>query len=75
MPKIQSLRLFKIAAIDNEEKRTIVGPAMVPDLRIARRTKDGENYEVYFSALTIKMISDKYRNMSMMTIKLVNLSI
>jgi hypothetical protein len=47
-------------AIDNEEKRTIVGPAMVPDLRIARRTKDGDMYEVYFSEETIKMIADKY---------------
>jgi len=47
-------------AIDNEEKRTIVGPAMVPDLRIPRRTKDGDMYEVYFSEETIKMIADKY---------------
>ena len=44
----------------DEEKRTIVGPAMVPDLRIARKTKDGDMYEVYFSADTIKMIAEKY---------------
>jgi hypothetical protein len=44
----------------DEEKRIIVGPAMVPDLEIPRRTKDGESYSVYFSAETIKMISEKY---------------
>jgi hypothetical protein len=44
----------------DEEKRTIVGPAMVPDLRIRRRTKDGEMYEVFFSEETIKMIAEKY---------------
>jgi hypothetical protein len=33
---------------------------MVPDLRIARKTKDGDMYEVYFSADTIKMIAEKY---------------
>jgi hypothetical protein len=47
-------------AIDSEEKRTIVGPAMVPDLRIPRKDNEGNFYSVYFSALTIKMISDKY---------------
>lgn len=44
----------------DEEKRTIIGPAMVPDLRIPRRSKDGEMYEVYFSSETIKMIAEKY---------------
>jgi ribosomal protein S27AE len=44
----------------DEEKRTIVGPAMVPDLRIFRKTKDGDPYEVYFSSETIKMIAEKY---------------
>ena len=44
----------------DEEKRTIVGPAMVPDLKIPRRTKDGEMYEVFFSSETIKMIAEKY---------------
>ena len=47
-------------AIDNEEKRTIVGPAMVPDLRIPRKDNQGNMYEVYFSSETIKMIADKY---------------
>jgi hypothetical protein len=47
-------------AIDNEEKRTIVGPAMVPDLRIPRKDALGNMYEVYFSSETIKMIAEKY---------------
>ena len=46
--------------IDSEEKRIIIGPAMVPDLKIFRRTKDGEPYHVFFSADTIKMIAEKY---------------
>jgi hypothetical protein len=44
----------------DEEKRIIIGPAMVPDLRIGRRTKDGQNYSVYFTSETIRMIADKY---------------
>ena len=44
----------------DEEKRTIVGPAMVPDLKIPRKDNEGNMYEVYFSAATIKMIADKY---------------
>jgi len=47
-------------AIDNEEKRTIIGPCMVPDLRIARKDFQGNFYEVYFSKETIAMIADKY---------------
>lgn len=46
--------------IENEEKRIVVGPAMIPDLRIFRRTKDGDPYHVFFSASTIRMISEKY---------------
>jgi hypothetical protein len=58
-PNIKKKKKQKKFAAD-EEKRTIVGPAMVPDLRIPRRTKDGDMYEVYFSADTIKMIAEKY---------------
>jgi hypothetical protein len=46
--------------VQDEEKRIIIGPAMVPDLRIPRRTKNGEMYEVFFSAPTIKLIMEKY---------------
>ena len=47
-------------AIDSEEKRTIVGPAMVPNLYIPRKDAEGNFYSVYFSSETIKMIADKY---------------
>jgi hypothetical protein len=49
---------LKFAA--DEEQRTIIGPAMVPNLRIPRKDSEGNKYEVYFSAETIKMIADKY---------------
>jgi hypothetical protein len=55
----ESMSLQKFA-IDSEEKRIVVGPAMVPDLRIFRKTKDGDPYHVYFSAETIRMIAEKY---------------
>ncbi len=58
-PGIKKKKKEKKFAAD-EEKRVIIGPAMVPDLRIARRTKDGEFYEVFFTAETIKMIAEKY---------------
>ena len=44
----------------DEEKRIVVGPAMVPDLRIFRKDSKGNPYYVYFSAETIKMIAEKY---------------
>jgi len=47
-------------AIDSEEKRIVIGPAMVPDLKIYRKDKEGNPYHVYFSSETIKMIAEKY---------------
>lgn len=47
-------------AIDSEEKRIVIGPAMVPDLKIFRKDKQGNPYHVYFSAETIRMIAEKY---------------
>ena len=47
-------------AIDSDEKRIVVGPAMVPDLLIPRVTKTGEKYNVFFKSDTIRMISEKY---------------
>jgi hypothetical protein len=46
--------------IDNEEKKIVVGPAMIPDLKIFRKDKQGNPYYVYFTAETIKMIAEKY---------------
>jgi hypothetical protein len=47
-------------AIDNEEKRIVLGPAMIPDLKIFRKDKLGNPYYVYFSTDTIRMIAEKY---------------
>jgi hypothetical protein len=57
-PGIKKKKQKKFAA--DEEKRTIIGPAMVPDLRIPRKDVQGNMYEVYFSSETIKMIAEKY---------------
>jgi hypothetical protein len=52
-----SKQYFKI---DSEEKRIILGPAMVPDQKIFRKDSEGNPYYVYFSSETIRMISEKY---------------
>jgi hypothetical protein len=44
----------------DDEKRIVIGPAMVPDLKIFRKDKEGNPYHVFFSAETIKMIMEKY---------------
>jgi hypothetical protein len=44
----------------DEEKRTIIGPCMVPNLRIPRKDSQGNTYEIFFSPETIKMIAEKY---------------
>jgi len=46
--------------IDNDEKRIILGPAMVPDQKIFRKDAQGNPYYVFFSPETIRMISEKY---------------
>ena len=46
--------------IDSEEKRVILGPAMVPDLRIFRKDNLGNPYYVFFTSETIRMIAEKY---------------
>jgi hypothetical protein len=59
-PNIKKKKKDQKFSIDSEEKRTIVGPAMIPDLKIFRKDKEGNPYYVYFSADTIKMIAEKY---------------
>ena len=44
----------------DDEKRIVIGPAMIPDLRIFRKDSKGNPYYVYFSSDTIKMIAEKY---------------
>lgn len=46
--------------IDNEEKRIVLGPAMIPDQKIFRKDNLGNPYYVFFSPDTIKMIAEKY---------------
>jgi hypothetical protein len=62
--KIKSIDKEKMSkqyfAIDNEEKKIVVGPAMIPDLKIFRKDSKGNPYYVYFSKETIAMIAEKY---------------
>ena len=61
--KINSIEREKMSKqhfVTDEEKRIVVGPAMIPDLKIFRKDKKGNPYYVYFSAETIKMIAEKY---------------
>lgn len=44
----------------DDEKKIVIGPAMVPDLKIFRKDKKGNPYYVTFTAETIRMIADKY---------------
>ena len=46
-------------AQDNE-KHMVLGPAMVPDMKIFRKDAQGNPYYVYFTADTIKLIAQKY---------------
>lgn len=46
--------------IDSEEKRIVLGPAMIPDQKIFRKDANGNPYYVFFSPETIKMIAEKY---------------
>ena len=60
--KLDSIRndMSKQKFQTDEEKRMVVGPAMVPDLKIFRKDLFGNPYYVFFSADTIKMIAEKY---------------
>ena len=61
--KINSIEREKMSKQNfqtDDEKRIVIGVAMVPDLRIFRKDKNGNPYYVTFSAQTIKMIADKY---------------
>jgi hypothetical protein len=50
----------KFASID-EEKRLIVGPILIPDMKILRQDSSNEKpYEVFFSKDTVKQAAQKY---------------
>lgn len=44
----------------DDEKRIVLGPAMIPDQKIFRKDNMGNPYYVFFSLETIKMIAEKY---------------
>ena len=43
-----------------KEKQMIVGPGMIPDMRIPRKDDDGDLYFVFFSKDTIKELVNKF---------------
>ena len=54
-----SKQYFQISS-DEQFKKIVLGPAMIPDQKIFRKDELGNPYYVFFSAETIKMIAEKY---------------
>ena len=50
---------LKFATVD-EEKRILLGPVMIPDLKIKRIDQDGEPYEVFFTKETIERMREGF---------------
>jgi hypothetical protein len=46
--------------VTDNDKHVVLGPAMVPDMKIPRKDDNGNLYYVYFSMETIAMIAEKY---------------
>lgn len=44
----------------NDEKKELIGAAMIPYMNIYRRDEDGKEYDVFFSADTIRQIAQVY---------------
>jgi len=57
---IERQKMSKQAFQTDDEKHIVLGPAMIPDLRIFRKDMKGNPYYVFFTAETIKMIAEKY---------------
>lgn len=57
-PAAQGKR-FSAFAID-EERRIVIGPAMIPNMRIPRIDADGEQYEVFFTEETVAALAEKF---------------
>jgi len=58
--KLKSLEKEKMVFAFDDEKRIIVGAAMVPNKMIPRYDKQGNLYYVFFSKKSIKMMADKF---------------
>jgi hypothetical protein len=50
---------FAFKTID-EDKRIIVGPAMIPDKMIFRKTPEGEEYFVFFTEDTVRELAERF---------------
>jgi len=58
--KGQTTRMVSFAAVD-EDKRTLIGPALIPDKTIPRYDEaTDEEYDVFFSQDTVKLASELY---------------
>ena len=58
--KKQASKLKMSFKVQDEDKRIVLGAAMIPDLPIYRWDKDRGEYYVYFSSKTIKEIQEKF---------------
>lgn len=61
--KLESIRrkkMCKESFTTDEEKRIVIGPAMIPYKNIFRKDDKGNPYWVYFTPETISMIAEKY---------------
>jgi hypothetical protein len=58
--KLESLQKEKMTFAFDEEKKIIIGAAMVPNRMIHRYDALGNLYYVFFSAKSIKMMSDRF---------------
>lgn len=56
----RNLRLRSQKFTANEEKQIIVGPMLIPDLKIYRRDDDGSEYYVYFTKQAIRGMVEKF---------------
>ena len=58
--QVKAGAMSKQKFVSDDEKRIVIGPAMIPNLKIFRKDKNGNPYYVYFTSDTIKMIAEKY---------------
>jgi hypothetical protein len=61
--KINSIEKEKMSKQEfaaDDDKRIVIGPAMIPDQNIFRKDSKGNPYQVFFTSETIKMIAEKY---------------
>lgn len=51
---------WKFAAVGEDDKRIVVGPAMIPDMKIYRKDDEMGEYQVFFTEATIAAIAQKF---------------